>query len=180
MSPIIFNGKSYSSVDEMPPDVRQAYEQVAGMFADKNHDGIPDILEGAAEKSGIDVQSVSISSNQGQVFIDGKAYSSIEEMPAEVRQKYEQAMMKAGQILRDANQNNIPDILEGILPAQRISSPPQAMPKPAAETRRSILESTPPVVTDATPKFWLWLLIGGVIAVLMLVIGGLIVLTFFR
>jgi hypothetical protein len=40
------NGKSYASLDEMPPDVRQAYEQMVGVFTDKNRDGVPDIMEG--------------------------------------------------------------------------------------------------------------------------------------
>lgn len=42
---ITINGKTYHSVDEMPPDVRAQYEQMEAMFADKNNNGIPDIAE---------------------------------------------------------------------------------------------------------------------------------------
>ena len=41
---VVFNGHSYASLDEMPAEVRSQYEQVMGML-DKNHDGIPDMLE---------------------------------------------------------------------------------------------------------------------------------------
>ena len=43
---IVVGGKEYSSVDEMPPDVRQLYEKAMSMLADKDANGIPDILEG--------------------------------------------------------------------------------------------------------------------------------------
>ncbi len=43
---IVFNGKTYNSVDEMPSDIRKAYEQVMSAFADNNQNGMPDVLEG--------------------------------------------------------------------------------------------------------------------------------------
>ena len=40
------NGKTYKSVDEMPPDVRRQYEQaMQTMMADRDRNGVPDILE---------------------------------------------------------------------------------------------------------------------------------------
>ena len=45
---ITVNGKTYSSVEEMPPEIRQQYEKAMSMLADKNHNGIPDVLEGSA------------------------------------------------------------------------------------------------------------------------------------
>ncbi|MFZ6026246.1 MAG: hypothetical protein ACOYYS_00905 [Chloroflexota bacterium] len=47
-TPIDFNGKTYFSLEEMPPDVRQAYQQVTAIFSDQNQNGIPDTLEGTA------------------------------------------------------------------------------------------------------------------------------------
>lgn len=41
------NGKSYNSLDELPPDQRKAYEQAMSVFADKNGDGMPDIFQQA-------------------------------------------------------------------------------------------------------------------------------------
>ena len=41
---VVFNGREFASVLEMPPDVRSQYEQAMNMV-DKDHDGIPDMLE---------------------------------------------------------------------------------------------------------------------------------------
>jgi hypothetical protein len=46
-SKIIFNGKTYTKVEDMPEAVRQAYEQALGQFADADKNGIPDIMEAA-------------------------------------------------------------------------------------------------------------------------------------
>jgi hypothetical protein len=43
---IIFNGQEYSSPEEMPAEVRRAYDQAMGsVLADADRDGIPDIFE---------------------------------------------------------------------------------------------------------------------------------------
>jgi len=102
---IIFNGQEYTNVGEMPAEVRKAYEQAMGVFADKDRDGTPDILEGIG---GATIQAVHTT-----IVANGQAYSSVEEMPADVRQQYEQAMGKF-----DADRNGVPDVLEGAgLPA---------------------------------------------------------------
>jgi hypothetical protein len=45
---ITINGQSYSSVEEMPPDVRRQYdEMMSKLTVDKNNNGIPDVFEGA-------------------------------------------------------------------------------------------------------------------------------------
>ena len=41
---VVFNGHTYGSLDEMPPELRSQYEQVMAIV-DKNHDGIPDMLQ---------------------------------------------------------------------------------------------------------------------------------------
>jgi hypothetical protein len=41
---VVFNGQTYANLDEMPAALRSQYEQVMAMV-DKNHDGIPDVLE---------------------------------------------------------------------------------------------------------------------------------------
>ena len=46
---IVFNGQEFSSPDDMPPDIRNAYDQVmSGTLADANRNNIPDILEGGS------------------------------------------------------------------------------------------------------------------------------------
>lgn len=100
---IIFNGKTYTKVEDMPQDVRQAYQQALAQFADADKNGIPDILEGRGSGNVIAIQQSSINFN-------GKEYKSAGEMPAVVRRLFEMAMNQA-----DANQNGIPDGLESAL-----------------------------------------------------------------
>src|SRR3954470_9304192 len=100
LAKIIFNGQEYDSPEAMPPEVRQLYQMMTSMLADKNQDGMPDIFaSGAGDGTSTLFQTT-------QFVVDRKAYSSLDELPAESRQKYEQAI---GQL---ANRSEIPDLLE--------------------------------------------------------------------
>lgn len=96
---ITFSGKEYGSVDEMPPDVRRAFEHVSGLLKDEDGDGIPDIVQN--DEGEVDVV------HQATYTVNGVTYNSADEMPAEVRRVYE-AMM--GPI--DADGDGIPDALQ--------------------------------------------------------------------
>jgi hypothetical protein len=61
------DGKTYASLDEMPPDVRK---KVEGVLADRNSNGIPDIMEdfmaptiGAAALAGAKAQGADAASS---------------------------------------------------------------------------------------------------------------------
>jgi hypothetical protein len=82
---IIFNNKTYNSVDEMPAAERQAYEQVMSVFADADKDGIPDIFEG-------DLVNNIVNAATTTVFVNGQPVSSMETLPPEARAKLEQGM----------------------------------------------------------------------------------------
>ena len=59
---ITVNGQTYRSVEEMPPDVRQTYEQLMSrMRADVNQNGIPDVFEGKPGDGGTSVAQVTTS-----------------------------------------------------------------------------------------------------------------------
>jgi hypothetical protein len=45
---IVVNGRAYTNVEEMPADVRQAYEKMSGLFNDADGDGVPDLFENIA------------------------------------------------------------------------------------------------------------------------------------
>jgi hypothetical protein len=79
MSNIIFNGKSYNSIDEMPATERMAYEQMMNIFVDKNSNGIPDFMEGDV------VQNV-MSAYSQKVDFNGNTVHSLDDLPPEVRQ----------------------------------------------------------------------------------------------
>ncbi|MBK9927174.1 MAG: hypothetical protein IPP66_18045 [Anaerolineales bacterium] len=110
---IVIDGKTYNSVDEMPPDIRQKYEeamrtfqgdtvsQVGNITADNNNNSLSDVFES--------MPSGKIVANIMKFIVDGSEYKSLDDLPPEARAKYQQAMEQL-----DKNQNGIPDMLEGM------------------------------------------------------------------
>ena len=94
---IRFNGKEYSCLEDMPPQVRQAYEKALA----------------SAQASGTGL----ISHTTSKLIFNGHEYASVDEMPADIRRMYEQVMTMV-----DSNQNGIPDALE---PGQPASGQPE-------------------------------------------------------
>jgi hypothetical protein len=105
---IYFNGKKYDSVSEMPSSVRQQYEKFNRFFADADKDGIPDIIQsggisGLKETFNMIREIGQMSASEGLtqeqltiiretdrgIFVNGKSYDSISDMPAHIRQTYE-------------------------------------------------------------------------------------------
>ncbi len=84
MPTIIFNGKTYNDINDMPADERQAYDQMSGIFLDKDGNGIPDFMEGNI------AMSVMNASASGFV-VNGKTYTSLDEMPEDLRRKMRSA-----------------------------------------------------------------------------------------
>jgi hypothetical protein len=41
----VIDGKTYSNLDELPPEMRQSVQQAMGMLGDANQDGIPDFIQ---------------------------------------------------------------------------------------------------------------------------------------
>lgn len=57
---IVFNGQEFSSPAEMPPDVREAYEQVmTNVLADVDSNGIPDLMESSGTAVFADLRAFS-------------------------------------------------------------------------------------------------------------------------
>ncbi len=114
MQMIVVNGKSYSSIDDMPPEIRKIYQEIAGILADNNKNGIPDILESNSETN---IQNISINSGGATIInTDGKIFTNVSELPQEAQDKYRFAMAKLGQVFSDKNQNGIPDAVENVQP----------------------------------------------------------------
>jgi hypothetical protein len=165
---IVIDGKTYHSVNEMPEDVRRQYEQAMSSFraqnanqasaavenndmlADKNQNGIPDIVENSP--------GAPVIANAIKILVDGKQFNRIEDLPPEARAKYEQAM---GAL--DANRNGIPDFVEGMMgtgaqqPATPIMTVSEAQAaRPAARTPIS----SPSAITPDTSNGWMLALLG--------------------
>jgi hypothetical protein len=84
------NGKTYKSVDEMPPDVRRQYEQaMQTMMADRDRNGVPDILEHPSSSTGV----ASVGTKQfDQISVNGKTYNRLEDVPQEFREAIQRAI----------------------------------------------------------------------------------------
>ena len=115
MSEIIyFNGKRYNSVSEMPSSVRQNYEKFSRLFLDADRDGIPDIMQSGGISSlketlsaikdiaqlsgteGISQEQFSIVQvTDSDIYVNGKRFDSVEEMPSHVRYEYERIVNSA-------------------------------------------------------------------------------------
>jgi RNase P/RNase MRP subunit p29 len=98
---IVFNGREYSSADDMPPDVREAFERTMRLTADSDRNGVPDVFEG---RDG-NVTSVT----RQKIVVNGREYGSVEEMPPDVRQAYER--MRSAFV--DSDRDGVPDMFEG-------------------------------------------------------------------
>lgn len=48
---VIFEGKTYNSPDELPPEGRAAYEKAMAKLADANQDGVPDVIADALKSA---------------------------------------------------------------------------------------------------------------------------------
>jgi hypothetical protein len=169
MPQIIVNGKSYASMDEMPAEIRQTYEQAMGVLADNNKNGIPDVLEGGISKINLTGTMAPMVINSTNIVVDGKLYSNANELPPEARQKYEQAMAKLAQRMGDANQNGVPDLLEGVIPTQAGSTSFPTSPNTASTPMVTSLIAEPLGMGDVTLRYKGLLLIAGILIVSLVV-----------
>ena len=179
---IVIDGKTYNSVDEMPLEIRQKYEQAMrslgdannnqipdafesmNIFADKDKDGIPDMLE--------DITAGHAVVNSMKIIVDGKEFDGLESLPPEARARYEAAMGKL-----DSNRNGIPDFAEA-----RIGNANQnvmSVSSSAAEgPRRSAPLPAVPGITPDTSNGWM-LMLAGLFIFLLCVVGAGAVWYFF-
>ena len=158
---IRFNGQNYKSVDEMPPEVRQAYERMMGMMADKNGDGVPDLFEGTG--------GTSLSVTNSRIIFNGQEYGSVDEMPPDARRAFEDAMRRV-----DGNADGLPDAL------QRQDGAPAAFSQ-VDQISTGRPGSSAPVFLGSRDRrggdsrFWIAI---AVIIVLLAIIGGLLGMMF--
>ena len=173
---IIVNGQEYSSVEEMPPDVRRQYEQAMSALADRDGNGVPDIMQsGLSGMSGMEdlgdgFHKVDVEvETRNEYVVDGNEYSSLDEMPSEVREMF-------GRMTRDlpsgggpgANQAFEVEIIEGDVPGMRASGTRRT-------ARRSGMSSLPRTTGGDSPsrgrQGWFVALILGLVLIWVLMAG---------
>ena len=113
------NGKEYNSIEEMPPDIRNAFEKAIASKVGKG-------------------QPVSPTTMQTKIIFNGTEYQSIDAMPQDVRQLYEK-------VLKAAETGNAP---ANIITASDISGM-QAGPKNYGKTNMGNIGKPPKIEPSA-------------------------------
>lgn len=91
---IFINGKRYTSLEEVPPQLR-------ALVADANGNGLPDAFEGliAQAQAGSAQDSPGVASiSTSSYVVDGKSYASAADLPPEARQALEAAGLHLGPV----------------------------------------------------------------------------------
>ncbi len=100
---IVYNGKEYNSIEELPLEVREQFRRMYALGPPTARVELPGIVPPLDEgKHTLEVQ-------RSRFVIDGVEYNSLEDMPPEVRKKYE----SLASLLGDKDGNGVPDIMEG-------------------------------------------------------------------
>ena len=86
---IVFNGKEYDRVDAMPSDVRKEYEVALETLRKSGGEEILSVLQRDMGVSGTHIKAT-----YREIVVNGKKYDSVDAMPPDVRQTYEQAMAR--------------------------------------------------------------------------------------
>lgn len=152
---IVIDGKTYNSVNEMPPDVRAKYDQAMRVLKDREQDGTPDVFNASS--------STQVFSNAMKFVVNGHEYNNIEDLPPEARAKYEQAM---GTL--DKNRNGIPDFVEGMMGMMPLQTPDQTSSSPISSPRSATRAPQPasPTISPDTSNGWMLVLAGGLLLLL--------------
>jgi hypothetical protein len=150
MAAITFNGEEYTSVEAMPPDVRQLYELALSMTHDGNQDGVPDLLA-----QGLPGDATVIRTQQ--FVVDGVAYGSIDEMPPEVRERYQAGI---GRFDRDGD--GAPDFFAGLFAAGDSQDTPATPTATPPDPVREVGEAPPNPAA-------IWIMLGFVVAAIVAV-----------
>ena len=136
---IIFNGKSYNSLEEMPANEREAYESMFKIFQDANGNGIPDFLEG-------DIAKNVTTAFSNAVHYNGAVYNNLDELPPEAREKVKAAFVKLNHL----------GLIEGT-PMGASAQPKTPAFEPAFKASKPLI-SQEPVMEEVGGRNWLVIL----------------------
>jgi hypothetical protein len=188
---IVIDGRSYQSVDEMPEDVRKQYEQAMQAFKDENNNKVADAFEnmnlpGDKDQDGVadvfkGISSTNVMTGGMKIIVNGQEFHGVEDLPPEVRAKYEQAM---GSL--DKNKNGMPDFLEGMMnmPDQPANATPAsgygsgAPNQPFFGTAQNKPMTASTTITPDTSNGWM-LALAGLLLLGLCVAGAAVVWYYF-
>ena len=172
---IVIDGKTYNGIEDMPPDIRQKYEQAMRSFGDANNDRIPDAFEtmnilADKDKDGAPDILENITAghqfvNHMKIIVDGKEFDGLEHLPPEARAKYEEAMGKL-----DTNRNGIPDFVEGMMNTTTQSV--MSASSPVVERQQYSPPHSSSTITPDTSNGWMLMFAGLFIVLLCVAVAG--------
>jgi hypothetical protein len=154
---IIFNGTEYDSLEAMPLGLRKAYQEALRLAGQGGMGNVP--------RGGVAVRL----STKVRFVNEGKTYDSVDQMPAEVRAKFDAAMQQV-----DMDHDGVPDFLESN-PAAPATVEPAFQESPRALSD-ALAPSTlsPSVITPDQPNNRLLVAAGLAVLFLLLVVFGLV------
>lgn len=127
----MINGKTYTSLEEMPPEVRAQWDAMQSVFADKNQNGLPDVMDNLAAAGATMAQASTI-------VYQGKTYASPDDLPPEGRAAYDAGMRKLADASREGMAEMAQDapITAPVVMTARVHSaaPGNALPPPTSST----------------------------------------------
>jgi hypothetical protein len=92
---ITVNGVEYHSVEEMPPEVRAEYDRMMSLLADRDGDGVPDVLQSQltheSTRSTKSINLIGSVSKVSTISVNGKQYDRLKDVPPELRQLIDRA-----------------------------------------------------------------------------------------
>jgi hypothetical protein len=156
---IIFNGKSYNSLEEMPANEREAYESMFNIFKDANGNGIPDFLEG-------DIAKNVTTAFANVVNYNGQVYGNLDELPPEAREKVKAAFVKL---------NNLGLIAGTPMGAAAQPKPPAF--EPAFKSSKPLLQQEPAFEESGNKN---WIIILGFLGLTLLCAAAFAVYMFMK
>ncbi|MBL8062130.1 MAG: hypothetical protein JNK32_03860 [Anaerolineales bacterium] len=159
MPTIVFNGKTYNSIEDMPANERQAFEQMSKMFVDQNGNGIPDFLEGDMVQKVLAAHSTNM-----HVSVNGKTYHTLEDLPPDLRQSVDGAF----QILSSMGMlSNLPE-----------TQSPQVQREAQIESKPFVAPQSSAVIEEDRGSNLFPLIIGGIVLCFALAVAAIAVFYF--
>lgn len=177
--PITINGKTYDSLEEMPPNIRLTYERMMGMLGDKNGNGAPDFMEGLLDSNAEDIPRNDASSmlvSMNKFVYQGQVYERLEDLPPEARQKYAQLISAL-----DKNQDGVLDLFQQSRGTTNpVSQPVPNLPLRQAEPQAFYTPSEPVMEEVSSParRIIIFLMVGLVVLIGLGILGAIYFLQF--
>src|SRR4051794_4033317 len=136
------NGQNYERWEDVPAEVRQ---QLAATLPDADKNGIPDLFETGALPPGAQTFT------SASIVVDGKTVQSASDLPPELQQKLQQALVMLGPMLGGTAPTS------GVVAGPTPPPVPGATPPAPLAPEQVMLNGVPTTVGSATPArkgFW--------------------------